>query len=249
MSERVGRRLYDDDFGGRGYNRLSQSLGGSRSFATDNHWGRRESSHSRCRSSRNHHHSFYRTHSPTRKTSHKYGGRLIIEEKLFSLSDNEFVIKEGRSLNRKYSVREDVFSVHGTRIMRDNFGRATLRMKKVRLSLRRTRQIEDARNDRVIVTLRRKSFLPMELGGSETLQVWKSYNDHGIPWLEIRGGFHSRIFFILDGVFGEDVAFVRRKLFTMKYLLFGKCTYVLTRLKDVDPALMSFLVIAIHDLF
>lgn len=197
---------------------------------------------SRLRRDRNSDHHHHHHH-------HHHYRKLIVRERAISFSGFDYSVYSGRSGERKYDIREDKFSLHGTCTIRDHEGRARFRMKDEWFSPRGLKSVYDCRSDVIVATVRRRSAVPLHLKGGGTILVWKGDRESGVPWLEIRGDYKGREFFVLDGVFGEEVAYIHRRAFSPKYILLGKCTYDLTVLKRVDDALMSFLVIALDDYF
>lgn len=171
----------------------------------------------------------------------------MMKEKVFSMTGNDFDITEGRSRNIAFTIRGDSTSLHDSRVLRDGRGRPVYRMKLVLVSAHGRMVVKHCGSGEPVVTLRRKSVMPMALAGGGTVRVWRGGNDVGKPWVEIKGEHEGNEFIIEDAVWGDEVATVKRRSLSLRYLFLGKCTYVLRLRPGCNAALMAFLVSAVHD--
>lgn len=175
--------------------------------------------------------------------------RLVMRERIFSITRNDFDITEGHTRNIAFTVRGDSTSVHDSRTLRDGRGRAVYRMKVILVSAHGRMVIKHCGSGEPVVTLRRKSLVPFSVMGGGTVRVWRGSRDSGQPWLEINGEHEGDDFVIEDAVWGDEIATIHRKSMTFTNIIFRRCTYVLKVRPGCNAALMVFLVTAIHDYF
>lgn len=170
-----------------------------------------------------------------------------MKEKVFSMTGNDFDVTEGRGRTIAFTIRGDSTSLHDSRVLRDSRGRPVYRMKMVIVSMHRRMVVKHCGSGEPIVTIRRKSAMPFTLSGGGTVRVWRGGNDAGQPWVEIRGEHEGNEFIIEDAAWGDEVATVKRRTLSLRYLFLRKCTYVLKLRPGCNAALMVFLVSAVHD--
>lgn len=139
-------------------------------------------------------------------------------------------------------------SLHDTKVMRDGGGTPILSMKSALFSPRGRMRIKRWDSGEPVVTLRRKSLVPMEILGGGTVRVWKGSREIGHPLFEVRGDMYGKWFSIVEGTWGDEVAFVHRKSFTISSIL-GRSTYVMRMQPGYDAALLVFIAVAIDEFY
>eukprot|EP00177_Eucheuma_denticulatum_P002155 GFKZ01003846.1.p1 GENE.GFKZ01003846.1~~GFKZ01003846.1.p1 ORF type:complete len:273 (-),score=38.78 GFKZ01003846.1:1017-1835(-) len=186
-------------------------------------------------------------------TSSSWGGRYVynhpvefkLKEKYFSLSGDNFSIKDVATGQPAFNVKGNAFSFKDSKSLFDVNGNAIYKMTESILSLRGRMQITDSNTKQPVLTLRKKGFIPML--GTSTIQAWRGPTDDGEPDLVCKGDVFRKDFNIKDGHTGATLASVKRKSFTLSNILLEKDTYIIRVEPGIDAALMVFLVIAIDE--
>lgn len=88
----------------------------------------------------------------------------------------------------------------------------------------------------------------MDVLGGGTVRVWRGTREFGHPMFEVHGGMYGKWFSIVEGVWGDEVASVRRKTFAITSLV-GKSTYIVRIQPGFDAALLVFLTVAINEYY
>lgn len=191
----------------------------------------------------------HRHHRHHHHHHHHREKRLLVRERLFTVTGKDFVVKESLFGGSVYTVEGDYVSVHDRRTLYNETGRSVYRMKSKVLSARGGMRVKDCRSGEVLATVRRGSMVPMAVRGGGVVRVWKGDTTDGRPWLEIDGEIDGDVFGITDTWRGTEAAVVHRKSMTIPALLFRKSAYVLNVRRGYDPALMIMLTIAIDDYY
>lgn len=168
-----------------------------------------------------------------------------LKEKAFSLSGDNFSIKNIQTGESTFKVKGNAFSFKDSKALYDMNGNAIYKMSESIISLRGRMKIEDPSTKRTVITLRKKGIIPIL--GTSTIQAWRGDSDDGEPYMECKGNFIRKDFAIKEVATGRVLASVKRKPFTISNFLLEKDTYVIRIEPGTDVALLVFFVIAIDE--
>lgn len=168
-----------------------------------------------------------------------------LKEKYFSLSGDSFDIMNITTGEVVFKIKGNALSFKDSKKLHDSEGNALLKMSESLVSVHGRMHIEDAVSKRTLLTLRKKSMLPLK--GAKTVQAWRGKKDDGDSDLECHGDLLRKDFTIKETPTGRLLATVKRNCLTVSNILLDKDSYVIRIEPQVDAALIVFLVIAIDE--
>lgn len=168
-----------------------------------------------------------------------------LKENVWSFSGDSFKIKNTATGEAVFQVKGKALSLRDSKQLLDANGNAIYKLTESMMSLRGRMTITDATTGAAVVTLRKKSFIPMM--GTSKIQIWKGASDDGDPWIQVKGDFFRKDFNFDEVASGKTVASVRRKSLTLENLLFEKDSYAIQVQPGLNCALMVLLVVALDE--
>lgn len=175
--------------------------------------------------------------------------RLLVREKVFSMTGKDFEVKNSFFQGPAYIVEGDYSSPHDKKTLFDSQGRGIYRMKSKVLTAHRTMKIKDTQSGSTVATLSRKGLVPISFQGTGKVDVWRGDKTEVNPQFEIEGVKEGSEFVVRDLWKGIEAATIQKKSFTLPTLLLGKSSYMLDVSPGYDETLMIMLNVAINDYF
>lgn len=167
-----------------------------------------------------------------------------MKEKAISLSGDAFKVKRLDTKETVFRVRGNLLSFRDSKTLNDANDVPIYKMAESVLTLHGRMQIQDSRTGQALITLRKKSFIPMM--GTSTIQGWRGTKEEGNPDYVVKGDWFRKDFTVKDKT-GNVLAVVRRKSLSFSNLVLEKDTYVIRVEPGVDAALIIFFIVAVDE--
>lgn len=180
--------------------------------------------------------------------------KLVIRERILTMHPHRgaFDVVHPTTRRKLYTICREYINplLPPTLYTRTPTGRPLYRLKRAPFSPRGARRLKCCTTNETVATLRRKHLMPTSRRNGGVVSVWRGEMDEGRPWMTVHPNCHATRFAIVDCETGCELAHIRKRIFTLGYLLRRKCTYVVWFAHSVlDDALMASIVSSLHDYY